>query len=68
MDGKLERDFFRRSALEVAKDIMGKELVRVSEEGKASGTIIGPLPIPMAAGGRRAMSRCGERPATLTSI
>ncbi len=40
MDGKLERDFFRRSALEVAKDIMGKELVRVSEEGKASGTII----------------------------
>lgn len=40
MGGKLGREFFRRPALEVTRDIMGKELVRVSEEGRVSGTII----------------------------
>lgn len=40
MDWKLERAFFRRPALKVARDIIGKTLVRVSPEGTVSGAIV----------------------------
>jgi DNA-3-methyladenine glycosylase len=40
MERKLERKFFGRPALDVARDIVGKSLVRVSSEGTTSGVIV----------------------------
>jgi DNA-3-methyladenine glycosylase len=40
MDRKLGREFFARPALQVARDIIGKGLVRTSDQGTVSGTII----------------------------
>ncbi|MDW5564264.1 MAG: DNA-3-methyladenine glycosylase [Methanomassiliicoccus sp.] len=40
MDRKLGREFFGRPAVEVARDIVGKVLVRASDEGTVSGTIV----------------------------
>lgn len=40
MSVKLEGEFFRRPALEVARDIIGKGLVRASPEGTVSGMIV----------------------------
>jgi DNA-3-methyladenine glycosylase len=40
MDRRLGREFFGRPAVEVARDIIGKGLVRTSPEGTVSGTIV----------------------------
>ncbi len=40
MDRKLGREFFGRPALEVARDLIGKRLVRASPEGLVCGTIV----------------------------
>lgn len=37
---KLERTFFLRSALEVARDLIGKQLVRKSPQGVTSGIVV----------------------------
>jgi DNA-3-methyladenine glycosylase len=38
--GAISRDFFARSALDVARDLIGMNLVRRSAEGTVSGTIV----------------------------
>ncbi len=40
MGRRIERDFFARSTLEVAQDLLGKRIVRVEEEGRLSTGLI----------------------------
>jgi DNA-3-methyladenine glycosylase len=40
MEVKLKREFFQRDTLTVAKELIGKELVRVTPEGITSGIIV----------------------------
>lgn len=40
MDRKLPREFFARPALEVARDIVGRKLVRSTEQGTVAGIVV----------------------------
>ncbi len=40
MKGALDRDFFARSALEVARDLIGRRMVHRSPEGTVAGTVV----------------------------